>query len=100
VAGADPDTASQWTCDAIPPNGNNVARYCSPAMDALQRQALSTFDRAARKADYAKIERMLLDDAPGAFLYYQPERYVRTPQLLNFDPNGISAGWNAQDWTR
>jgi len=100
ISGGDPDDASQWTCAAIPPNGNNVSRYCSPQMDALQRQALSTFDRAARKAVYAKIQRLLLADAPAAFLYYAPERFVRTPQLLGFTPNGISAGWNAQDWTR
>jgi peptide/nickel transport system substrate-binding protein len=100
VAGGDPDNASQWTCDAIPPGGNNVARYCSPEMDALQKQALSTFDRTVRKAAYAKIERLLLADAPGAFLYYQGQRYARIPELQNFTPNGISEGWNAQEWSR
>jgi peptide/nickel transport system substrate-binding protein len=100
VSGADPDNASQWLCNAIPPAGNNVARYCSPEMDALQKVALSTFDRSVRKAAYAKIERLVLRDAPGAFLYYQADRYARIPELQNFTPNGISEGWNAQDWTR
>ena len=100
IAGADPDNASQFLCSAIPPNGNNVERYCSPEMDALQKQALSTFDRDVRKAVYAKIESLILRDAPGAFLYYQAQRYAHIPELQNFAPNGISEGWNAQEWTR
>jgi peptide/nickel transport system substrate-binding protein len=100
IAGGDPDNASQFLCSAIPPNGNNVERYCSPEMDALQKQALSTFDRTVRKAIYAKIESLILRDAPGAFLYYQAQRYAHIPELQNFAPNGISEGWNAQDWTR
>jgi ABC-type transport system substrate-binding protein len=100
VSGADPDNASQWTCAAIPPSGNNVARYCSPEMDAAQQAALASFDRGVRKAAYSNVERLLLRDAPAAFLYYQAQRYVRVPDLQNFAPNGISEGWNAQDWTR
>ncbi|HTX60029.1 MAG TPA: peptide ABC transporter substrate-binding protein [Verrucomicrobiae bacterium] len=98
VAGGDPDNASDWTCAAIPPGGNNVTRYCSPEMDALQHLALSTFDRNVRKAAYAKIEALLLRDVPAAFLFYQPMRYAHVPELQNFTPNGISEGWNAQDW--
>ncbi|MHB8433234.1 MAG: peptide ABC transporter substrate-binding protein [Candidatus Tyrphobacter sp.] len=98
ISGADPDNSSQWTCAAIPPNGNNVARYCSSQMDAAQRLALSTFDRAVRKRAYARIESLLLQDAPGAFLFDAPLRYVLVRQLQNFTPNGISEGWNAQEW--
>jgi ABC-type transport system substrate-binding protein len=99
ISGADPDDASQWTCGAIPPNGNNAPRYCSSVMDGLQQQALSTFDREKRKAAYAKIEALLLADAPAAFVFYQPMRYAHVPELKNFEPNGISEGWNAQDWS-
>ncbi len=98
ISGADPDNSSQWMCSMIPPSGNNVARYCSPQMDAAQRLALSTFDRAVRKRAYARIESLLLQDAPGAFLFDAPLRYVRVTQLQNFTPNGISEGWNAQEW--
>ena len=99
ISGADPDDSSQWMCAMIPPAGNNVSRYCSPEMDAAQRQALSTFDRTARKAAYARIESLLVRDAPGAFFYYRPLAYAYAPRLHHFQPNGISEGWNAQDWT-
>ncbi len=98
VSGGDPDNSSQWTCSAIPPNGNDITRYCSRAMDALQRDALSTFDRTKRTADYKRIERLLLQDAPAAFVYYQSLRYAHVDTLHGFHPNGISEGWNAQEW--
>ncbi len=100
IAGADPDDSSQWTCAAIPPGGNNVARYCSPEMDAAQRLALSTFDRSVRKRAYAQIQSLLLRDAPAAFIYYQALRYAHVDDLQKFAPNGISEGWNAQEWRR
>lgn len=100
IFGSDPDDSSQWSCAAIPPAGNNAARYCSPAMEALQRLALSTFDRNVRKRAYASIEALLLADAPAAFIYYANLRYAHIASLRNFTPNGVSEGWNAQDWIK
>jgi peptide/nickel transport system substrate-binding protein len=100
VSGADPDDSSQWMCSEIPPAGNNITRYCSTGMDAAQRLALSTFDRAVRIRAYRQVESLLLRDAPGAFIWYQRLRYVRIPELQNFTPNGITEGWNAQEWNR
>jgi peptide/nickel transport system substrate-binding protein len=98
ISGTDPNQADQWTCNSIPPNGNNVSRYCSPVLDAAERLALSTFDRSVRERAYATIERLLERDAPAAFIMDIPQRYVLTPRLRNFKPNGISEGWNAQQW--
>jgi peptide/nickel transport system substrate-binding protein len=100
ISGSDPDNSSQWTCAAVPPAGNNVARYCSHEMDVAQRLALSTFDRATRTRAYATIQSLLLRDAPAAFNYYQSLRYAHVAGLQNFTPNGTSEGWNAQDWAR
>ena len=100
ISGSDPDNSSQWGCQYVPPNGNNVTRYCSPVVEAAQREALSTFDRAKRKAAYAKIEAQLLIDVPAVFFYYQSLRYAHIPQLQNFTPNGTTEGWNAQEWNR
>lgn len=99
VAGADPDDSSQWMCAMAPPAGNNYSRYCSPQLDALERQALSTFDRGRRKTAYAKTQAILVHDAPAAFMFYQRLRYAMNPALQNFTPNGPSEGWNASDWS-
>lgn len=99
VAGADPDNSSQWMCDMAPPAGNNNPHYCNPQFDALERQALGTVDRNKRKAAYAKIEAILVHDAPAAFMFYPRLRYAMNPSLQNFTPNGPSEGWNASDWS-
>jgi peptide/nickel transport system substrate-binding protein len=99
VAGADPDDSSQWLCASTPPNGNNYTHYCNPQMDALQAQALSTFDRGKRKAIYAKTQAMLAQDAPAVFLFYPRIRYALNPNFQNFAPNGPSEGWNSYEWS-
>lgn len=98
IAGGDPDNSSNWLSSQIPPAGNDITRYRSAEMDALQHAALSTFDRAARKKAYLGIERLLLRDHVGAFLYYQGERHVITPSFTGYAPNGIDAAWNAYTW--
>jgi peptide/nickel transport system substrate-binding protein len=99
ISGADPDDSSQWMCDQTPPNGNNITNYCNPKMDAAQRDALSTFDRSRRKKDYSTTQTLLTTDAAAVFQYYQRRRYALSTNLQNFTPNGISEGWNAQDWS-
>lgn len=99
VSGADPDDSSQWLCAQHPPNGNNIANYCNPAFDAAERTALSHFDRGIRARAYAQTQRLLLQDAPAAFEYYPRGRYAMNPNLQNFSPNGISEGWNANQWS-
>jgi len=99
VAGADPDDSSQWTCKAIPPAGNNISRYCNRAFDDAETVALTHFDRATRKRAYALTQQMLLKDVPATFEYYPRARYAMSPALQNFSPNGVSEGWNANQWS-
>lgn len=98
VAGADPDDSSQWMCSMAPPAGNNDVRYCNAEVDKAENDALTHFDRARRKAAYAIVQRHIATDVPMAFLYYSPLRYAMDPNLRNFQPNGISEGWNAYEW--
>src|SRR5579872_1464025 len=69
-AGVDPDDSTQLMCDQFPPNGWNWSRYCNPQMDALQRIALTHYDRATRKAAYSKIEHLLAKDTPFIYLWW------------------------------
>lgn len=99
VSGADPDDSSSWMCSTIPPAGNNITHYCNPRFDAAERDALTNFDRARRKKDYAVTQQLLASDAPAAFQYYQRERFALATDLKHFKPNGVSAGWNAYEWS-
>lgn len=99
ISGADPDDSSQWMCDQTPPNGNNITHYCNPKMDAAQRDALSTFDRARRKKDYSTTQTLLTSESASVFQYYQRRRYALSTNFKNFTPNGVSEGWNAYEWS-
>lgn len=99
VAGADPDDSSGWMCAMAPPAGNNIAHYCNAKFDAAENDALSHFDRARRKKDYALTQQLLASEAPAAFQYYQRQRWAVSSALKNFRPNGISGSWNAYQWS-
>jgi peptide/nickel transport system substrate-binding protein len=98
VAGADPDDSSGWLCAMTPPNGNNVTHFCSARFDAAEQDALTHFDRARRKKDYAITQSLLASRVPAAFVFYQRARYAVSTNLQNFSPNGVSEGWNAYEW--
>lgn len=98
-AGVDPDDSTQLMCDQMPPNGWNWSRYCNPQMDALQRIALSHYDRATRKAAYSKIEHLLAQDAPFVYLWWPRQIEPINDDLENFRPNGIIEDWNAYEWS-
>ncbi len=99
VAGADPDDSSQWSCAFVPPNGNNLTRYCNKEMDAVQQAALTHFDITTRKAAYRRSQELLARDVPAVFLYWPTQRDAVNPDLQNYAPNGISEGWNAYQWS-
>ena len=98
VSGSDPDNSSQFLCADVPPAGNNVFHYCSTKTDALEYDALRTYSRAARKRDYAQIEEQLMNDVPLDVLAYPGLMYATSSRFHGFEPNGISEGWNAQNW--
>jgi len=95
----DPDNSVQFACANRPPNGFNWTRYCSAQMDRLQHEAISTNDRTARKAAYAKIETLLATDVPQIFFYYQPAIEAVATRVKNFRPSPISPTWNAEQWS-
>jgi peptide/nickel transport system substrate-binding protein len=98
ASSADPDNSLQFMCRYRPPNGFNWIRYCSPTMDEAQTEALQSYDQAARKRAYAKIERLLATDVPQIFIYYQPDINAINPALKNFKPSMITPMWNAHEW--
>jgi hypothetical protein len=69
-------------------------------MERLQRIAATDPRRSVRARAYAAIEALLLQDAPAAFISYQPFRYAYVSDLRHFSPNGITETWNAQQWSR
>ena len=99
VYGGDPDDSSSFMCSYIPPAGNNIFNYCDKAFDAAETDALSHPDRATRKAAYARTQGIMAKDNPADFLFYRKQLDAINPDLKGFDNNGITATWNAYQWS-
>jgi oligopeptide transport system substrate-binding protein len=67
--------------------GQNYGEYKNPAYDAELDAALKTADVAAYNDHMRRAERMLLDDAPLAPLYYVSSRNLVDPQITNWINN-------------
>ncbi len=96
--GIDPESASRFSCNSFPPNGQNYSRYCDKGMDEAQRAGLATFDVAARKRAYAQSQRLLARDVPVVFVFWPADTEAYTPRLHGFAPNPVTPTWNAQEW--
>jgi len=99
VSGADPDDSSQFMCSTIPPNGNNVFRFCNHEFDGQEAIALSHFDRPTRKRAYDRMQEIMAQQIPAVFLFYRKEITAINPDLRGYAPNGITETWNAYKWS-
>ncbi len=99
LSGIDLDDSALFACGQRAPSGNNDARYCSPAMEAAQRAALSTYDDAARRAAYARIEGLLVRDVPNVFVYYLQRRTLSNLDLRRPAGNFVELWWNVAAWS-
>jgi peptide/nickel transport system substrate-binding protein len=96
----DPASLQDDGCDQFSPAGANESRLCDPEVDRLERQALSIYDRAKRKALYARIEQLRMDDLGTLPLAYRDRIGVITDDLQNYVPSrGIMPNWNAWQWS-
>ena len=99
IAGIDPDDSAQFMCANIPPGGFDQSYFCNNAMDAAQEAALATYSQSARKAAYARIERVLEREVPLDFLWWPKQIQAVNPDLRGFDPNPVVETWNAWQWS-
>ena len=96
----DPDSTSTLTCAQFAPKGENEARYCDPAVDALERAGLATDDSRKRAAIYRAIGRRIHENVPYIPLFRQRRVSVFNDDLRGYDPGPAAAPWwNAYTWS-
>jgi peptide/nickel transport system substrate-binding protein len=97
--GADPDDSGLFECRWIAPAGDNVYRFCDPAMDAAEQAALATNDMKLRKAQYARIQDIVATQLPLLMLWFERYDYAVNSDLKNFKPSHVgSPFWNTWQW--
>lgn len=100
INGVDPDDSTLYMSDEIPPVGQNDLWWNDPKVDALERDALSTFDQERRKRDYWAIQEEIVNQAPTIILFAEQRIDVFNSHFHGFIPSPAeSATWNSWEWS-
>jgi peptide/nickel transport system substrate-binding protein len=100
IGGVDPDGATNWACDQIPPAGYNTRFFCDPRIDEQVRIGMTNFDRKTRAAAYFRIDALLAEDAPLEFLYWTKRLDAVRDTLKGYKPApAVTEFWNSWEWS-
>jgi peptide/nickel transport system substrate-binding protein len=92
----DPDNSILLTC--AEKGLGNFAFYCSPQMEALQKQQLSTGDSTARKAAIEGINQLEVTDVPFIVEFSPPDLAVYKKGTHNYLPSAVGVGSTENIW--
>ncbi len=98
VGGSDPEQSEFFTCDRRAPNGPNGQRWCDPQYDQLFLEQSRLFDRSARRAIFARMQRIVSDAAIFAPLVYPGAFSAINPAVRGWEPNMLYEFSNSEDW--
>lgn len=92
----DPDLTNLIACSRISPKGQNYMGYCNPGVDAALQDALTNYDRPARKADYIRVQQDLSRDVPFVVMSQRTEHMTYNDDFKNINPGPVMDFYNAQ----
>lgn len=98
--GPEPDNAGNWSGHFMPPHGANTAFLNDPIITQTSEGALTTFDRARRKALYQREEERIHELVPAVFLYWETSYVAYNSDLRNYIPAeyDVAGVWNSYAW--
>jgi peptide/nickel transport system substrate-binding protein len=85
-----------WSAANIP--DLNAGAYRNPEVEALFEQGAVEFDRGARRAIYARIQRLLAEDQPYIFLFENKAVTGIHERIAGIRPSPLGLDWNLEDW--
>ncbi len=98
--GPDPDNQGNWSGDFVPPHGANTSFLRDATITRTSDAAIRTFDRAKRKALYAREEARIHELVPVVFLYWAERVSAYDDDLRGYRPaEYITDNWNAWEWS-
>jgi peptide/nickel transport system substrate-binding protein len=86
----DADLNPENSCALIPPKGQNIARYCDPALEPMLQQQKAAYSEAKRKAIIAKEIPLIVDDAAFMVLYILEDVHGFNRDLTGWHPNNTT----------
>ncbi|HET9097348.1 MAG TPA: peptide ABC transporter substrate-binding protein [Candidatus Baltobacteraceae bacterium] len=98
--GSDPDDSILVRCGMSPPAGWNIYHFCNRELDAAEDRAMSSYDRATRKAMYGRVQEILASELPFIVLWYQRQLDVVNTDFRNYRPaHAVTPFWNTWEWS-
>lgn len=90
--GDDPigDYSFIYSCEDIPPNGQNDLHWCNPTANAAMQSIFSHYDQTQRNADDAVILTQLAKDVPTIVTASREDIYIVNRDIKNFHPNSVT----------
>lgn len=79
-----------WECNQIPPNGQNVTRYCNAELDQLLEEFKNTYDTETHRRLLDQEQRIIAANVPTIVLYVRKDANAYDKRLT---------GWNPGVWT-
>ena len=89
-----------FTCKANQEGGVNVSQFCDPRLDALVSRARATKNASATAEAWARIDRLLVDEAPAVPLYALREADFVSTRVGNYIFNPQFGVLLDQMWVR
>ena len=93
----DPDGYDVWHSSRRD-GGLNFIGYADDEADACLEAARSTLDRAARKTQYDRFQRILHRDQPYCFLYVPYQLSAVQKRFRGIDPAPAGIFYNSEEW--
>ncbi|HEY9179938.1 MAG TPA: peptide ABC transporter substrate-binding protein, partial [Candidatus Baltobacteraceae bacterium] len=90
--GDDPigDMSFLFACDAFPPNGQNVVRWCDPAANKAMHDLFLHYDQGQRNKDDAVVMEQIYKQTPAVVLYGVQDIFVFNKDLKSFHPGAVT----------
>jgi len=85
-----------WSESGIPEL--NMVGYVNKEVERLFQEAGRSYDPAVRKPIYQKIQKIIADDSPYTFLFYNKAWAGVNNRIKGIVPSALGIGWNSEDW--
>ncbi len=84
------DQENIFSCKRIPPAGQNVTRYCNPAVNRTMTDFSRTYDAARQRRDAWTIQEHIAHDVPMIVMSARADSIAFNSDLRNFRINQVS----------
>lgn len=91
------DFSSIYSCEQIPPNGQNILHWCNPVANKAMNDLYAHYDQAQRNVDDATVMTQLNKDVPTIVLMGTAALWVYNKDLQNFHPGALAPFDNFMD---